>query len=97
VPAGTALTFVYGGKKLDSLGISADRIGRGNHLEKMVDVGVLVPKGEGKGYRTTRLQTYRFGNRAHVAAELPAGKYAVAVFVRVSQRDALCGFGVVVE
>jgi hypothetical protein len=97
VPAGSTLTFAYGGKKLDSLSVSADRIGRGNHLERMGNVSVLVPNEGSKGYRTIQLQTHRFGNRAHVAAELPAGKYAVAAFVRVSQGDALYGFRVVVE
>ena len=84
VPASATLTFACGGKKLDSLSISADRIGRGNHLEDMGDVSVLVPNAGDKGYRTIRLQTHRFGNRAHVAAELPAGKYTVVGFVGVS-------------
>jgi hypothetical protein len=97
VPAGSTLTFAYGGKKLDSLSVSAERIGRGNHLERMGDVSVLVSSGGGKGYRTIRLQTHPFRNRAHVATELPAGKYVVAAFVRVSQGDVLYGFRVVVE
>jgi hypothetical protein len=97
VPAGATLTFAYGGKKLDSLSVSADRIGRGNQLERMGNVSVLVPDEGSKGYRTIRLQTRRFGNRAHVAVELPAGKYVVAAFVRVPQGDALYGFHVVVE
>ncbi len=84
VPASVTRSFACGGKKLDSLSISADQIGRGNHLEYMSDVSVLVPNAGDKGYRTIRLQTHRFGNRAHVAAELPAGKYTVAAFVRVS-------------
>jgi hypothetical protein len=84
VPASATLTFDCGGKKLDSLSISADRIGRGNHLEEIGDDSVLVPNAGDKWYRTIRLQTHWFGNRAHVAAELPAGKYTVAAFVRVS-------------
>jgi hypothetical protein len=84
VPARATLTFAYGGKKLDSLSVSTDRIGRGNHPEEMGDVSVLVPNGGGKGYSTIRLQTHRFENRARGAAELPAGKYAVAAFDRVS-------------
>jgi hypothetical protein len=97
VPAGSTLTFAYGGKKLDSLSVSADRIGRGNHLEKMGKVSVLVPNERSKGYRTIRLQTHRFGNRAHVAPELPAGEYVIAAFARMPQGDALYGFRVVVE
>jgi hypothetical protein len=97
VPAGSTLTFAYGGKKLDSLSVSADRIGQGNHLERMGDVSVLVPDEGNKEYRTIRLQIHRFGDGAHVAAELPAGKYVVAAFVRVPQGDAVYGFRVVVE
>jgi hypothetical protein len=97
VPAGSTLTFAYGGKKLDSLSVSAHRIGQKNHLEKVAGGSVLVPNEGGKGYRTIRLQIHRFGDRAHVAAELPAGEYVVAAFVRVSQGDAVYGFRVAVE
>lgn len=91
------MTFAYGGKKLDSLSVSADRIGQGNHLEKMGNVSVLVPNEGSKEDRTIRLQIHRFGDQAHVVAELPAGKYVVAAFVRVPQGDAVYGFRVVVE
>ncbi len=91
------MTFAYGGKKLDSLSVSADRIGQGNHLEKMGDVSILVPNEGSKEDRTIRLQIHRFGDQAHVTAELPAGKYVVAAFVRVPQGDAVYGFRVVVE
>jgi hypothetical protein len=97
VPAGSTLTFAYGGKKLDSLSVSADRIGRGNHLERIGRVSVLVPDEGSKGYQEIRLQSNRSGNRARFAAELPAEKYVVSVFVRVPQGDALYGFRVVVE
>jgi hypothetical protein len=97
VPAGSTLTFAYGGKKLDSLSVSADRIGQGNHLERMGNVSFLVPNEGSKEDRTIRLQIHRFGDQAHVAAELPAGKYVVAAFVRVPQGDAVYGFRVVVE
>ncbi len=81
---GSTLTFTYGGRKINSLSVSADRIGRGNHLEKIAGGSVQVSdEGSKKGHRTIRLQIHRFGNRAHVAAELPAGKYVVAAFVRV--------------
>jgi hypothetical protein len=86
VPAGSTLTFEYGGRTLDSLSVTADRIGQGN------------VSGEGsKGYQEIRLRSSRSGNRARIVADLPAGKYVVAVFVRVPQGDALYGFRVVVE
>ena len=57
-----------------------------------------MPNEGSKGHRTIRLiQIHRFGNRAHVAAELPAGKYVVAAFVRVPQDDAVYGLRVLVE
>ena len=97
VPAGSTLTFAYGGRKLDSLSISAHQVGQGNHLEKVAGGSILVPNEGSERNATIRLQTHRFGNRAHVAAELPAGEYAVAAFVRVPQGDAVYGFRVVVE
>jgi hypothetical protein len=97
VPAGSSMTFEYGGKKLDSLSATADRIGRGNHLERIGRVSVLVSDEGSKGSQTVRLRSYRSGNRARIVADLAAGEYAVAVFVRVSQGDALYGFRVVVE
>ena len=97
VPAGSSMTFEYGGKKLDSLSATADRIGRGSHLEKIGRVSVLVPDEGSKGSQTVRLQSHRSGNRARIVADLAAGEYAVAVFVRVPQGDALYGFRVVVE
>ena len=96
VPAGSSMTFEYGGKNLDSLSATADRIGRGNHLEKIGQVSVLVPDEGSKG-QTIQLRSSRSGNRARIVADLPAGEYAVAVFVRVPQGDALYGFRVVVE
>lgn len=97
VPAGSTLTFTYGGWRLDSLSVSADRIGQGNHLEQIGGDSVLVPNEGSKGYRTIRLQIHRAGNRAHVAAELPAGDYVVDAFVRVPEGDATYGFHVVVK
>lgn len=96
-PAGSTLTFEYGGRTLDSLSVTADRIGQGNHLEKVDGISVLVPEGRGKGYQDIRLQSSRSGNRARIVADLPAGRYVVAVFVRVTQGDALYGFRVIVE
>ncbi len=97
VPADPTLTFAYGGKKLDSLGVSAHRIGQGNHLEKIAGGSVLVPNEGSEGRTQIQLHTHRVENRAHVAAMLPAGEYVVSAFVRVPQGDAVYGFRVVVE
>jgi hypothetical protein len=79
------------------LSVSAHRIGQGYQLKEINGGGVLVPTVGSEVNATTRLQTHRFGTRAHVAAELPVGKYVVAAFVRVPQGDAVYGFHVVVE
>jgi hypothetical protein len=97
VPTGSTLTFAYGGKKLDSLSGSAHRTGQGYQLKEINGGGVLVPTVGSEGNATTRLQIHRFGTRAHVAAELPVGKYVVAAFIRGPQGDAVYGFHVVVE
>ena len=55
-----------------------------------------MPAVGSEGNATIRLQIQRFGDGAHVAAELPAGKYVVAASVRVPQGDAEYGFHVVV-
>jgi hypothetical protein len=96
VPAGSTLTFEYGGRKLGSLSVTADRIGRGNQLERLDGISVLVPNEGSKGYKTIQLHSSRSGNRARIVADLPAGEYVVAVFVRIPQGDALYGFRVVV-
>jgi hypothetical protein len=97
VPTGSTLTFAYGGRKLDSLNISAYRIGQGNQLKELDGGGVLVPTLGSEGNATIRLQFHRSGDQAHVAAGVPAGRYVVAAFVRVPQGDAQYGFHVVVE
>jgi len=97
VPTGSTLTFAYGGRKLDSLNISAHRIGRGYQLKEINGSSVLVPNEGSEGHTATRLHIHRVENRAHVAAVLPAGEYVVAAFVRVPQGDAVYGFRVVVE
>ena len=98
VPAGSTLTFAYGGRKLDSLDVTAYRIYRGSRLERIAGGSVLVvPNEEGEGYKAIKLPTRRFGNRARIVAELPAGEYAVEAFARMPQGDAFYGFRVVVE
>ncbi len=97
-PAGSTLTFAYEGNKLDSLSVSAQRIGRKDRLRRMAGGYFLVPEKEGKAYQgRVRLQTHRSENRAHINAELPAGEYAVEAFARFPGGDAFYGFHLVVE
>ncbi len=97
VPTGSTLTFAYGGRKLDSLNVSAHRIGQGYQLKEINGGSVLVANEGGEGHEEIQLHTHRVENRGHVAAVLPAGEYVVAAFVRVPQGDAVYGFRVVVE
>ncbi len=97
VPAGSALTFAYGGDKLDSLSVSAHRIGKKDRLKKMAGGTFLMPGEGGKGYERIRLPTRRSGTRARITAELVAGEYAVEAFARFPEGDALYGFRVIVE
>lgn len=98
VPAGSALTFAYGGDKLDALSVSAQRIGSKDRLRRMAGGSFLVPEYEAKAYEERlRLQARRYENRARIDAELPAAEYAVEAFARFSGGDAFYGFHVVVE
>jgi hypothetical protein len=96
-PAGSTLMFLYGGNRLDSLGVTAYRVGRGNHLERSGSGGVLVLDSSGSGRGMIQLPTRRSGNRARVTAELPAGEYVLDAFVTVPQGDVSYGFRVEVE
>ena len=102
-PADSTLTFTYGGNKLDSLSVSAQRIGRKDRLRRMAGGKFLVPEflapeKEGEAYEErVRLQTRLSENRARINAELPAGEYAVEAFARFPEGDAFYGFHVVVE
>ena len=97
VPAGSTLTFAYEGKTLDSLNVSARRIGRKDNLKSIAGGTFLVP-GEGKKEDDViRLHTRRSGNRARITTDLPAGQYAVEAFVRFPQGDAFYGFRILVE
>ncbi len=74
LPAGSTMTFAYGGEKLDSLSVSAERIGPENHLERAGGGSFLVPDEWDSEYeKPTKLQASRSGNRADLIAELPAG------------------------
>ena len=97
VSAGSTLTFAYGGKELDSLSVSAHRIGRKDRLETIAGGNFLLPDEESKGYERIRLQTRRSGNRARITTDLPPGQYAVEAFVRFPQGDAFYGFRILVE
>ena len=93
LPAGSNLTFVYGGRKLDSLGATAHRIGLGARFERVAGVTVLVPTAA----RGIRLPTRRSENRARVVADLAAGEYAINLFARMPEGDAFYGFRVTIE
>ncbi len=101
--AGSTLTFTYEGNKLDSLSVSAQRIGRKDRLRRMAGGKFLVPEflapeKEGEAYEErVRLQTRLSENRARINADLPAGEYAVEAFARFPEGDAFYGFHVVVE
>ena len=97
VPAGSTLTFAYGGKKLNSLSVSAHPIGKKDRLKRMGGGNFLMPDEEGEEYERIGLEAHRSGNRARITAELPAGEYAVEAFARFPEGDALYGFRVVVE
>ena len=97
VPAGSTLTFAYGGKKLNSLSVSAHPIGKKDRLKRMGGGNFLMPDEEGEEYERIGLEARRSGNQARITAELPAGEYAVEAFARFPEGDALYGFRVVVE
>jgi hypothetical protein len=92
VPAGSTMTFAYGGRKLDSAGVAAYRIGPGNQPEKMGRSILLIPEGKGTG-----LPARQSGNRVQITAKLPVGRYVVDVFARMPQGDASYGFLIAVE
>lgn len=98
VPAGSVLKFVYGGDKLDSVSVSAQRIGPKDRLRRMAGSTFLVAEKEGKAYeKRVRLKPQLSENRARVKAKLPAGDYALEAFARFPGGDAFYGFRVVVE
>ena len=92
VPAGSTMTFAYGGSELDSAGVAAYRIGPKNQLEKMGRKVLLMPGGRG-----IRLPARQSGSRVKIAVELPAGRYVVDVFARMPQGDASYGFIIAVK
>jgi hypothetical protein len=92
IPAGATVTFAYGGRKLDSMGVAAYRIGPGNQPEQMGRKILLIPAGKG-----TELPARLSGNRAQITPELPAGRYGVDVFATMPEGDASYGFLIAVE
>jgi hypothetical protein len=92
VPAGSTVTFAYGGRKFDSIAVAAYRIGPGNQPEQMGRKILLIPAGKG-----TELPTRRSGNQARITAELPAGRFVVDVFATMPEGDASYGFLIAVE
>ena len=83
VPAGSSGTFAYGGRALDSAGVAASRIGRGNQPEKLSGNIVLMSAGKG-----TELLVNQMGNQARITVGLPVSRYVVYVFATMSQGDA---------
>jgi len=92
VPAGSTMTFAYGGRKLGSADVAAYRIGPGNRPEEMGRKILLIPAGNG-----TKLPARHSGNQVEITAELPAGRYVVDVFARVPEGDVSYGFLIAVE
>ena len=97
VPAGSTLTFAYGGRELESLSVTAHPVGQGNHLKRTAGDVFLVPDDWDKGYREIDLPVHRSGTRAHIATDLGVGEYVIAAFARMPQGDALYGFHIAVE
>jgi hypothetical protein len=92
VPAGSTMTFAYGGRTLDSAGVAAYRIGPGNQPEEMGRSILLIPAGNGTG-----LPARKSGNRVQITAKLPADRYVVDVFATMPQGDASYGFLIAVK
>ena len=88
-PAGATLSFAYEGKALDSLGVAAYRADRESQGGPRQDDTFLLPSGGGAA---KHLPVRRFGTRARIVADLPAGEYVLDVFARMPQGDAFYGF-----
>lgn len=97
VPAGSVLTFEYGGAKLDSMSAGAEEVRPGDRIRKFDDGDILMPEEGSDARKTVRLEARRSGSRARIAAKMPAGEYALTVFVRLPEGDATYGFHVIVE
>ena len=97
VPRGSALTFAYGGRELESLSVTAYPIGRGNHLKRTAGDVFLVPDDWDKGYKGVELPVRRSGDRGRIAADLDVGGYVIAAFATMPQGDALYGFRIAIE
>ena len=93
VPKNATLTFVYRGRRLEALSAMARRIGPEARFEEVAGTRILVPTAA-KG---TRLTLRRSGNRACVAANLPAGRYAMDFFARMPRGSAFYGFLIAIE
>jgi len=91
VPAGSSVTFAYGGRALDSVDLAAYRIGRRNQPEKISGNFVLMSAGKG-----AELRVNQTGNQVRITVGLPVGRYVVKVFATIPQGDASHGFLVAV-
>lgn len=85
VRSGAAMSFVYKGKKLDSLGTAAHKVGRKGTGNGRMDGG--------QGSLKTRLS----GTRARIFADLPPGEYVLDAFATMPEGDVSYSFGLVVK
>ena len=92
VPAGSSVTFAYGGRALDSVGVAAYRIGRRNQPEKISGNIVLI-----SGRKGTKPPVLQTGNQVRITVGLPVGRYVVDVFATMPLGDASYGILIAVE
>ncbi|HET7479606.1 MAG TPA: hypothetical protein VFJ72_08850 [Rubrobacteraceae bacterium] len=75
----------------------AEEVRPGDRIRKFDDGDILMPEEGSDARKTVRLEARRSGSRARIAAKMPAGEYALTVFVRLPEGDATYGFHVIVE
>jgi hypothetical protein len=95
VPAGSSVTFAYGGSALYSVGVAAYRIGRRNQPEKIS--GNIRSHFFISGRKGTKPPVLQTGNQVRITVGLPVGRYVVDVFATMPLGDASYGFLVAVE
>jgi hypothetical protein len=93
-PAGATLSFAYRGRALDSLSVAAYKAGREVGEGGREDDMFLPPS---RGEEAKDLKVRRFGTRARIVADLPAGEYVLEASVRMPQGDASYGFRLILK
>jgi hypothetical protein len=91
VPAGSVLSFDYGGEAQPTSVEATALPLRGKTRSKARDVRRL------RWSKAQELRAERRGDRAEIPAELPAGEYVLQIFVRVPEGDASYYFRVRME